>query len=224
MRAASSGFAATLAGPHTIVTRVDVLFDRTVIAEDVGHMYGQIQMDRTREVLATLNAELVISDRVPLSSTDIYTPYGYELRIWRGVYVAGTVELVALGTFPIQTSAINGRTKQTSITADDRSRLVIDARFEDTYQVAAGTNYATAIQALIEDGVSGLEFVFPSTTYTTPLLTFYGGDDRWEAAQNMAASIGMELYFDGFGRCAMRPEPTFSTVPGVHRCRSREPD
>ncbi len=213
MRSASTGFARSVAGAHQIATRCDVLFDREVIAEDVGHMAGQITFDRTRAVLADLNLDLIIADRVPLSATDYYTPYGYELRVWRGVYVNGTPELVALGTFPIQRSSLAGRSKLTHIVAEDRSRLVLDARFEDTYQVSSGTNYATAIEALITDGVTGLEFEFPTTTYTTPALTFFGQDNRWEAAQNMAASIGMDLHFDGLGRCVMRPEPTFSTDP-----------
>lgn len=122
-------------------------------------------------------------------------------------------ELVPLGVFPIQTSVVDGVSLVSSISAVDRSQLVSDARFEDAYQIAAGTNYATAIQNLIADGVTGLEYLFPSVTFTTPLLTFAAQDDRWVAAQQMAKSFGYELLFDGLGRLTMRPEPTFSDTP-----------
>lgn len=119
-------------------------------------------------------------------------------------------ELLPLGTFPIQQSQTDAVEQGSQIVAEDRSRLVSDARFEDTYVVAAGTNYATAIEALIDDGVSGLEYLFPTVTFTTPQLVFAAQSDRWEAAQQMAKSIGHEIFFDGLGRVVMRPEPTFA--------------
>jgi hypothetical protein len=211
MRTSSYGFGQVIAGSHQIATRVDVLFDREVILEGVPVTAGQIDYDRTAARLARLTATIADPSRVPVAADDILTPYGYELAVWRGVELAAGSELVPLGVFPIQTSDVDGVTLLSSIVAEDRSRLVSDARFEDIYQVAAGSNYATAIEALISDGVPGLEFLFPSVTFTTPLLTFAAQDDRWDAAQSMAKSIGHELLFDGLGRVVMRPEPTFST-------------
>lgn len=213
MRSASLAFANAITGSHQVVSRCDVLFAREVIAEGVGIVSGQVDYDRTAARLARLTAVIAEPDRVPVGAGDILSPYGYELLVWRGVKLGVSSEMVPLGVFPIQTSDVDGISLASSISAEDRSRLVSDARFEDVYQVAAGTNYATAIEDLVADGVSGLEFLFPTVTFTTPLLTFAAQDDRWDAAQQMAKSIGHELLFDGLGRLVMRPEPTFSADP-----------
>lgn len=244
MRSASDAFARIIAGSHQLATRVDVLFDRVVVAEGLAVVDGSISYDRTAARLASLECTIADPLRIPTAATDQLTPYGYELRVWRGItiperfgdvltdengdpltdengskltdengYRAASTELLALGTFPIQRSYVDAVDYVTRVSAVDRSQLVSDARFEDDYQIAAGTNYATAIEDLISDGVSGLTYLFPSVTYTTPVLTFSAQEDRWEAAQRMARSIGHEILFDGLGRCVLRPEPTFDTEP-----------
>ena len=213
MRSASAAFARAVAGSHQMVARCDVLFNRAVVAEGLAIVDGGIDYDRTAARLARLDVVLAEPTRIPTSSADILTPFGYELQMWRGIRIGTVDELVPLGVFPIQTSSVDGVSLASSITAYDRSQLVSDARFEDVYQVPAGENFADAIQALIADGVAGLEYLFPSVTFTTPLLTFDAQDDRWEAGQQMAKSIGHELLFDGFGRCMMRPEPVFTATP-----------
>lgn len=213
MRSASSPFAASVAGSHQMASRCDVLFDRQVVAEGIAVVGGTVTYDRTAARLARLDITVAEPTRLPVSADDLLSPYGYELLVWRGVQYGTDAELVPLGVFPIQTSSIHGITLSTAIIAEDRSRLVSDARFEDVTQIAAGTNYATAIQNLIAAGVSGLTYLFPSVSFTTPLLTFAAQDDRWEAAKGMAKSIGHELVFEGLGRLALRPEPTFTSTP-----------
>lgn len=209
MRSASEAFARIIAGPHDLEVRADVLLDRVVIEEGLAVTEGRLRFDRAAARLAALDCTIADPLRIPTGPTDILTPFGYELRVWRGI----PGELLPLATCPIQQSAVDAVTGLTRVAGLDRSQLVSDARFEDDEQIAAGTNYATAIEDLISAGVDGLEFLFPSTTFTTPLLTFSAQDDRWEAAQKMARSIGHEILFDGLGRCVMRPEPTFDTAP-----------
>lgn len=232
-------FANLVAGSHRIAVGAEVLFRGEVLNVEVPIVGGRVDYDRGAARLARASVQIADPVRLPLTSSDAYTPFGYELRLWRGVAIGtipnpalwlgdtvtwlgvpaswGTIDgaalMVPLGTFPIIESDLDGVDLLTSLTLEDRSYRVAMARFEDDYQIAAGTNYATAIQALIDDGVSGLEYLFPSTTYTTPLLTFSAQDDRWTAAQSMASSIGMDLFFDGLGRVVMRPEPTFATDP-----------
>jgi len=200
---------------HRMVARADVIFNGEVIEENLPITGGKVDYDRTAARLARLSG-LTVADptRLPSSTGDRLAPYGYELQLWRGVAAGEGSLLVPLGVFPIQTSLMDGITLGTSITAEDRSRRVSDARFEDTYQVTAGTNYGTAIIDLISDGVPGLTFLFPSVSFTTPLLTFTSDLDRWtQGAAKMARDIGMEVVFDGLGRCLLRPEPTFAGTP-----------
>lgn len=209
MRPSGDALANAVTGSYRLATRADVLFDREVIYQGVTITSGDVIYDRTAARLARATVNVADPLRVPVAPDDILTPFGYELQLWRGVADPSGDDMASLGVFPIQSSSVDGVSFLSNISTEDRSRLVSDARFEDDYQIAAGTNYATAIEDLIDDGVSDLEYLFPSTTYTTPTLTFAAQSDRWEAAQQMAKAIGNELLFDGFGRVVMRPEPTF---------------
>jgi hypothetical protein len=212
----SAVFDRVIAKSHTIATRCDVLFNRETIASGLAVTGGTVDYDVNAAHQARVSYLTIADpDRVPVSSSDILTPYGYELLLWRGVKVGAGSIVAPLGVFPIQTSLADGVTLLSTITAADRSKLVSDARFEDTYQIAAGTNVATAIEALISDGVNGLTYSFPSTTFTTPLLTFGSSDDRWTVARQMARDIGMNLYFDGLGVCSMKAESTYSDEPAA---------
>ena len=86
----------------------------------------------------------------------------------------------------------------------DRSARVIDARFEEPYQVAAGTNTEAAIAAVLGEALPGVLTVFPGTSYT-PLLFGEEAGDRWQFAQDLALSIGMTLYFNGDGAAVLSP-------------------
>ena len=149
MRSASEAFANVVAGSHRIVTRVDVLFDRTTILEGLAVTAGTVRFDRRAERLARCEITVADPTLVPVANDDVLTPYGYELQLWRGVSLGATDELVPLGVFPIQSSKVDGVTLGARIVAEDRSRLVSDARFEDDYQIASGTNPTYSLNDLI---------------------------------------------------------------------------
>src|SRR5690606_34606223 len=86
---------------------------------------------------------------------------------------------------------------------------------EDAHVVASGTNYATAIETLIDSRVPGLEYAFASTDYESPRLTFPVQEDPWAAAVDMARKIGMVLYFDGLGRCVLETQPDLASASPV---------
>jgi len=95
----------------------------------------------------------------------------------------------------------------------DQSRQVSRNTWQDVYYIAANTNYATAIQSIIDNRLPGLTYNFQSTPMKTPkiVLGTQLGNDPWQDAQDMATAIGFQLYFDAAGcaRCA--------------RCRTRRP-
>lgn len=209
--APSALWSASIVASHTVATLVDVLYGGAVFVPDVAVAGGSVTMDRTARTLGS--CQVTLAEPLRIAAADGLSPYGYELRIHRGItYPDGTSELAPLGVFPIQTSEL-GDDLITTLSARDRSQVVADARFEDDYQIAAGTNYGTAIAALIQSADPTIVCSFTSTAYTTPLLTFGAQSDRWEAAQGMARSIGCELYFDGFGRCVLRAEPSPASIP-----------
>lgn len=208
MQTVTDVFQATVSGSHQVAVEADVLFNRAVIREGLAVVDGSVSVDRTAQSLSRCDVTFAEPLLIPTATGGLLSPYGYELLIKRGI----PGELVPLGVFPIQKSSVDGVSLITDVSATDRTQLVRDARFEDDYTVAAATNYATAIAALVAAGVSGLEYLFASTTHTTPQLVFEAQSDRWDAAQKMAGSIGCELFFDGLGRLVLRAEPDLSTA------------
>jgi hypothetical protein len=242
MRTVSADFERVLqSGSMDSVIKVEVLHQGQVIdtlTGDIGGVVldGTVTMDRENAIQR--RASLYIADPVRLRTPDysfLYStpegglsPYGNELRIYRGLMVNRKPELVSLGIFGISDVQItdsnsggssfvsSGRTDSAltiSITGYDRSRKVSRNKFDAIYKIAAGTNYATAIRSLIQSRVSGLSYNFQTTTYATPALVFDVGDDPWDKAREMAKSMGAELFFDGDGICVLRPITASVNLP-----------
>lgn len=215
MRPVSSRFLETVARSHVMVTTCSVLYAGQTVVDSLEVVGGRITYNRRAAHLARLDDLTLGPGVLPLGPSDPVTPYGYELAIRRGVrYPDGTLETVGLGVFPVQRSSVDDRGR-VRLALMDRSQRVSDARFEADYTVAAGTNYGTAIQALISSVVPGLSFLFQSVTHTTPALVFPAFSDPWAAAQSMATAIGCEVYFDGDGVCRLRTEPDLGSVSPV---------
>lgn len=214
MQARSTRFDAAVQGPHQIAVQVDVLLNRVPVASGLRVTQGTVTLDRTAAQRGRCSLVFAEPLLIPTPSGGTLTPYGYELAISRGVtYLDGTKELMPLGVFPIQTSALDGVTLVTAIEATDRSQTVVDARLEDDYPIAAGTNGATAIHDLIAAAMPGLTYNFMTTSYTVPGNVLPAQSDRWAAARDMATAMGAELFFNGPGALVLRPEPTFNAVP-----------
>lgn len=224
MKARSARFDEVMRSPvHLLSVRVDVLYNRQRITlpnrdTDRG-LYlesGNVELDRRRAQMGSLQAVLAEPELVPLpTNPGVLTPFGYELQPWRGVkFSDGSVERLSLGVFPIIRSRFPTDELRGTIDARDRSELVMDARLEDGWTVAAGTPTPDAIRALITDGVPGLEYLFAQVSHTMPATVLLPGADRWAAARDWATAAGCELYFDGLGRCLLKPEvPLTNAVP-----------
>ena len=211
---ASAAFSTLVSTSHQIAVEAVAYYNRAPITQPLRVVGGSVTLDRTAALRGRCTVELAEPLRIPTATGGPLTPYGFEIAVRRGVVHAdGSVEYGPLGVFPIQTSSLDGVTLLTSLEGIDRSQLVVDARLEDDYAVAAGTNYATAIHDLVDAGVPGLTYRFAATMFTTPQLVFQAQGDRWEAARGMAKSIGCELYFNGVGELVLRAEPTFGATP-----------
>lgn len=229
MRPASAAFREAIGRSHAIARRIEVLSAGAVVATldavDTlrgGPITGEVTLDNTAQTRGRL--ALTIADSLgpagtllPVSPRSLLAPYGNELRVSRGIaFPNGTIELVSLGVFRVEDAEVSDDGVQ--IAGLDRSARVIDARFEEPYQVAAGTNTEAAIAAVLGEALPGVLTVFPGASYTTPLLFGEEGGDRWQFAQDLALSIGMTLYFNGDGAAVLSPAlpqaPTAQLVEG----------
>lgn len=211
MRPVSAAFQAAIRRSHQIATRAAVVAPDGTETE-IPIVDGTITLDQTAAIRGRCDVTLVDDGTlglVPTSAASALAPYGNELRIARGItYPDGTTELVQLGVFRIQVTDVEDAPGglQIRVAGLDRAQRIADARFEDAYQVAAGTNCATAILAAFEQAWPGIEADLAVTAFTTPTVNAQEGDDRWKFGQDIAVAVSMRLYFDGDGVLRLAPD------------------
>lgn len=119
-------------------------------------------------------------------------------------------ELAAMGVFRISKPTLTHTDEGLAITVEgfDRGRAASRNKARQPVSTLSGTSYSVFIQALIQQLLPWLdEFNFMDTSYLTPAIVFTPEEDLWKRAQDMATSIGAELFFDGDGVCVLREQP-----------------
>ena len=215
-----------LTRPHIKVSRVTITDSSgSTLVPDLRVEGGNVQVERNSSIRRRTNIRLYDHERkyAPTEWNDLLHPLsGNELKLYRGVrFEDGDEELVPLGVFDPYATDISesGDNVNIGVDAYDRARKVERARLHRPYHVPIATNYGTAIRDLIEHQVPGLSFGFVSVDFLTPVLRFgasgeeQGGGDPWRYAQEMAESIGYELFFDVYGVCRLAPRPDPRNAP-----------
>jgi hypothetical protein len=163
----------------------------------------------------------------PTTSTSVLTPYGTEVRPYRGVkYDDGTTEVVPLGVFRLSKVTVAdsvGGSPDIQIEAFDLSRTVKRDGFIAPYTVASGTNIVTAIKDILSRTFTDLNYDnISSSLVTTGPLLYDVGDDPWEAVSGLAQSMGCEIFFGATGNVVLAPpadidslaSPDFTFIEG----------
>lgn len=211
---------------HTACFKLEVLTNGAVVytienREDeagTGIAGGSVTLDSTADVLA--HGSVTIADRdgdlLPLLPTDELRPSGNELRLWRGIVVDGEPEYVPLCTGPMLVTRVSESSSGYSIDVDfyDRAKALSFYAWSTVYSVAAGTNVATALLALIADRFPADVYAtmvpsFVTTAAVTPALVFGGSgtNDPGKDAVDLAAGAGLLFAFDRLGNPVLREFP-----------------
>jgi hypothetical protein len=200
-----------------VITKADLYRGDQLLVGGLPVLDGSVNVDVTAAVRRTCPT-LVLADPtgtlIPGQAGDPMTPYGNEVKLYRGFTTSAGDEYMPIGVFGLTTTDIAEEDDRLVLTCagKDRAAAVSAAKLTDVWIVAAGTNVGTAIQALILDGRPGTTFSIQAVADVTPLLIFDAGTDRWEAAQKLAESVGCTLYFDADGVCVIEEEPTAAAV------------
>ncbi len=207
----SSAFVATLKQSHTMVTKCELWTGLGTYIMDLDIYGGQVNVqDSAIRRYTQMELGDPSGDLTPASATDLLAPYGNEFRVFRGLVLStGTEELVPLGRFPVSSFVLydSGGGFTIVLYGSDYARSVGRAKLPNDYQIAAGTNFGTAIQSLISYRRPSTVFNFESIVATTPTMVISAGADPWEQAQKMAEACGCELFFDVLGVCTLKSVP-----------------
>lgn len=140
---------------------------------------------------------------VPDTGFDAITPFGNELRLYRGIQFAdGSQELVPLGVFVITRVSVKDDADGVEMTIDgqDRSIIVANNSWLNPYTVTAGS-LTTALTNLLQDRYSNVIINFPTVaeTISQQVLGLDSDNDPWKDAVGIAEACGYDLYFDPTG-------------------------
>lgn len=182
---------------------------------------GTVTVDATRSVLRSVNFTCT-GDETTTADTvwGWLSTLGVELRVWRGLYVAGALEEVPLGVFVV--TDVERAKDVITVNGSDRSIRIQRARWTDPYAIAAGTTLAAALNGLLADRWPAVTSVIavPDTVVLGSKVTLDAGadSDPWSDAREIAESFGYDLHFDATGNAAVRsiPDPMSSPVVAAY--------
>lgn len=197
-------FAVATARGHGLATRLTLL----PANQPLYPVDGSVTLEESAATRGRANLSFVGEDMVAAEPGDPLAPYGNEVKVERGVtHPDGSQQFASLGVFRIEDTAISDKGTELTIANNllDRSQQIIDDTFGDVWPIASGTNFAEAILDIIQGSVPDIEYDFATTAYVTPKTHAAEGDDRWQAAQDLAAMIGHRLYFNGDGILVLEP-------------------
>ncbi len=194
----------------TIPAGATALFETSV--DNGGTWQPAVNGGPVARLLAGTQIAKTVLTRITMTRVGPLDPTPRVHRLEVRVSVDASVdELCPLGVFTLNDTSISDGPKglEIEISGADLSRKVSRNRWDTTYIVPEGSNYADAIVAGVSDRLPGVLFNVESTERTTPRLFFgeQSSNDPWTDFQDMAVAIGHELFFDAMGLATLRPEP-----------------
>lgn len=208
-------FLEEIQGSHEVYAYVDITGPNLDEMPETRVLGGGVTLDVTAQFRRYASITLVDSDG---TLEELLVQPGVEVRPYRGVkYSDGTTEVCPMGVLRVSTidlvdAGVGGR--QVTIEAYDRSRTVTRDGFTVPYTIDAGTNLLDAIKAILERTFDGLEYDAMSTQMTTTAPKVYdASSDPWAACQDLAQSMGCDIYFDAVGRVVVAPPVDIDALP-----------
>lgn len=208
-------FRAEVRKSHTSVASAEVWRGSQKVV-DLPVQDGSVTVSVNQATRRTCSLSLMVgrtdNDLVPDTAFDALTPFGNELRLYRGVRFAdGSEELVPLGVFVI-TGVEFDETDQgvaISISGVDRSVRISRNIWLQPYRVTAGA-LTDALTGILQNRWPAVELSFPTVAVSVEqqVLGQESGSDPWKDAVYLAEMAGYDLFFDQNGICTLQPFPS----------------
>lgn len=206
---------------HTIISWIDVISPDSEMVR-LPAVDGQVDVDGTAAFRRKLSCQCIdpLGIVTPRTEGELLTPYGTELRAYRGVRYSpeeDDYEVSPLGVFRLSRSSItdnNAGSPVIQLEAFDLSRTISRHKFKVPYVISADTNILSAIKDLVKRTLPEVEFnTISSEVATSSPLLYDAGGDPWEAIYTLAVSMGCEAYFDVEGRMCVLPPHDVNALP-----------
>lgn len=215
MYAASGEFKSYARENHIVVAKaevwsVDQKLATLLVSEGSVEVKAKSAIRRTCSVTLTTTREL--NSLVPDNDFDLLTPFGNELRLFRGIqFDDGSIEFVPLGVFVIIDVAIKDTNDgvQIVLAGDDRSLIVSRNKWTEPYQMVNGS-LEDSLADLLTDRFPDAQTNFTATNVTINqvVLGTERNNDPWKDAVEIAELVGFDLFFDANGIAQLTPFPS----------------
>lgn len=222
MYPASAELKAAIRTNHISVAKAEIWNqEQKLLILDIAS--GEVQVSVSNAYRRTCKVSLTtyrsVDNLVPDTDFDFLTPFGNELRLYRGVqFDDGTEEYVPLGVFVMTDIKIRDENDGVFIDIEgvDRGIIVSRNKWTEPYQMVNGT-LESSIQNLLQDRYSDVQVNFPTTNVTINqvILGAETSNDPWKDAVEICELGGYDLFFDVDGVATMRQFPSLDGSPVV---------
>lgn len=208
----SPAFAAAVNGPHTVITRVDVLSASGVILESgLPVAAGAVQCSSSSDSRRRSDRMIVRPDTLLGALPALLRPEGTELRVWSGIgWPLAAEEMICLATLGIEKLDVDQGLGTATVSGYDRLKRVARARFLFD-RVAPSRSVLNNIRILWREAVPQAPDVVVDADVTDVLLDSVPTwqRDRLAAMKDMAASLSAQLVVEPMGnlRVSRIPDP-----------------
>ena len=202
-----------LAGSPTSYARVEVWRQGARLAESVEFSQGTVTATLQSRVARNLSLTVPEAAVPVLNDPDgLLTPFGNELRCFKGIELAGSDLRFVWPCFRGKIISVGDSDDgNVEIYAADRADEVVRAGFEVPTSSVVGTRVATQVQQIITDAVPDATLRVEGS-FPVPMPELSWEYDRGRALDEMTEAVGALWYPDAAGEFIMRPVP-WTTPP-----------
>jgi len=215
MYASSGNFKTYVKQSHTVIVKAEV-WSSDQLLQAVNIQSGGVTINDSMASRRECEIEIVTNrtstNLVPDNDFDTITPFGNELRLYRGIrFDDGTDEYVPLGVFVITEVNIKDSNEGVtlSLSGTDRSLIISRAKWLQPYQVENGS-LEDAITDLLKDRYPDVLTQFPETNVSINqvVLGSENDNDPWKDAVELCELVGFDLFFNANGVVEMAQFPS----------------
>lgn len=178
---------------HRMTARAELFYGGAKVADiDLSSSDGSVSADRGAITRRTFTATLD-PRQIPTSVTDRITPYGSQLKVWRGIQYND----FAVEEYPVffgRIDSIDFSRDTFKVTCSDMASQVADTRFESPRTATRGAQITSQMRDLILEAVPGATINITANSTATITTPAVWDRERTEALDNLGFSIGAEWY------------------------------